>query len=441
VKAQFGNIGGLTFNSVAIPANTYGLFAKGLVALELGESNILKLGKDVGGAGKHGLYVGASDYWYGNGTGKAGFGILEWDSDIAGSGASAFVKAAGWVLNASQLASVGSSGGSDGVFTTTGVKINSGGWISAPNFALGTSVNKIGAHTFDANELKLTVTGDVVQRIGNFTPSDPAPIVSTGTFLTDASFETSTAPTAGTIVTYTTGIWYKVDAYDGVYGTPAAFSFSGTADAGTVSLQLTRGNDGADYGVNMRLFQNCSVSAYQGKTIGVLGSFYAISGAGDTPQLTVEVYFYDSGNTVISQATARVLNVFADTYGSEYVTVQDSASIGTVNKWHRVNMPFLIPDNATTMRVFTNTFRTDGTTNIKSVLFDNFIIQTYKPQVLIGNDGINIYESPLNKVVIRTGETSIRQKGFEFLEFNASNQILVRLPNGKTGTLAVSNIN
>lgn len=64
---------------------------------------------------------------------------------------------AGWNFNATQFSSTNLSGGGNGIFTTAGILINSGGYISAPSFALGTSVSKLAGFTFDT--LKLSIAG------------------------------------------------------------------------------------------------------------------------------------------------------------------------------------------------------------------------------------------------------------------------------------------
>ncbi len=60
---------------------------------------------------------------------------------------------AGWNFNNTQFSSSNLSGGSDGNYTTAGIAINSAGWISAPNFALGNTVSKITDFTFGGGRL------------------------------------------------------------------------------------------------------------------------------------------------------------------------------------------------------------------------------------------------------------------------------------------------
>jgi hypothetical protein len=60
---------------------------------------------------------------------------------------------AGWNFNSSQFSSTNLSGGSDGAFTTSGIALNSSGWLSAPNFALGTVSSKIAGWNFDSEKL------------------------------------------------------------------------------------------------------------------------------------------------------------------------------------------------------------------------------------------------------------------------------------------------
>lgn len=62
-------------------------------------------------------------------------------------------KIAGWNFNSSQFSSTNLSGGSDGAFTTSGIALNSSGWLSAPNFALGTVSSKIAGWNFDSEKL------------------------------------------------------------------------------------------------------------------------------------------------------------------------------------------------------------------------------------------------------------------------------------------------
>lgn len=62
-------------------------------------------------------------------------------------------KIAGWNFNASQFSSTNLSGGGDGTYTTSGIALNSSGWLSAPNFALGTTSSKIAGWNFDSEKL------------------------------------------------------------------------------------------------------------------------------------------------------------------------------------------------------------------------------------------------------------------------------------------------
>jgi hypothetical protein len=284
-----------------------------------------------------------------------------------------------------------------------------------------------------------------VLKIGNFAAADPTPVTSTGTFLTDAGFDANVMPTEGTTGSFSTGIWYYIDAYEGSYDSDAYLSLDDAyIDGGDYSLGFTRGvrTDGVDYyGILYRVFQNADVTAYQSKTLGIAFSAIINSTGAANPQLKFNVYFYDSSDALITSASGQITDVFTDTFGSEYVTVEDNAAYGTTNKWHRGDYPVFVPENAETMRIWFEVFRTDSTVNVNPIFIDTVKVYTYKTQVQLGNDGLNVYESPLNRLVLRTSEVSIRQNGFEFLSFNSSDQILVRLPNGRTGTIAVSNIN
>jgi len=84
----------------------------------------MKFGKGVNGV-NDGIYISSSNYLYSNDTGKI----------------------AGWAFNTAQFSSSTAAGGADGSFTTAGIIINSAGWISAPNFALG-STNRLSSFTF-----------------------------------------------------------------------------------------------------------------------------------------------------------------------------------------------------------------------------------------------------------------------------------------------------
>jgi hypothetical protein len=77
---------------------------------------------------------------------------------------------AGWNFNASQLSSAGATGG-DGTFGS-GITLNSGGWISAPNFVLGTSVSKIAGFGF--NTTTLSASSSASQIIGGIIRTAPA---------------------------------------------------------------------------------------------------------------------------------------------------------------------------------------------------------------------------------------------------------------------------
>lgn len=77
-KVRLGNVRGI--GALDLSSDTWGLYAKDNIFLDFGASNIFKIGKDVGGSGKHGIYIDDNDYWYGNGDFSFGSGVLNGDT-------------------------------------------------------------------------------------------------------------------------------------------------------------------------------------------------------------------------------------------------------------------------------------------------------------------------------------------------------------------------
>ena len=81
VLTRIGELGGIASLSGA------GLYAKDRVYFDFGDADIFQIGKDVGGAGSHGVRIDANNYWYGTGEFKVSNGtqFLELSSgDLTG---------------------------------------------------------------------------------------------------------------------------------------------------------------------------------------------------------------------------------------------------------------------------------------------------------------------------------------------------------------------
>lgn len=88
LTAQLGTIGGWTIADTTLSSSNVTIDSTNK-RITFGASNQLIIGQDVGGVGKHGLYIDANDYIYGDGTFSLGNGSILWNGatlSVTGSG-------------------------------------------------------------------------------------------------------------------------------------------------------------------------------------------------------------------------------------------------------------------------------------------------------------------------------------------------------------------
>lgn len=88
LTAQLGTVGGWTISDTTLSSSNVTIDSTNKRII-FGSSNQLILGQDVGGTGKHGLYIDANDFIYGDGTFSLGNGNITWNGstlNVTGSG-------------------------------------------------------------------------------------------------------------------------------------------------------------------------------------------------------------------------------------------------------------------------------------------------------------------------------------------------------------------
>jgi hypothetical protein len=82
-----------------------------------------------------GIIFGSTGYISGQNFSISSAGTLKLSGSIAANGG--FIG--GWIIDGSSISSVGASGGGDGSFTNSGIKLNKNGWISSEKFFISSS--------------------------------------------------------------------------------------------------------------------------------------------------------------------------------------------------------------------------------------------------------------------------------------------------------------
>jgi len=275
-----------------------GLYAKDRVYFDFGDADIFQIGKDVGGAGSHGVYINTNNYWYGTGDFKVGNGtqFLELTSgDLTGTFGDITFSSDSFTLTAGSM----TIDDTDGISLDANNYWNQDGTFKVSNgtqfleLSAGDLTGAFGTISFDASTFTLTAGSMTIDS------TDGVVIDANNFFKQDGSFSFGGGLLSGTSTTLD------------ISGANASITVS-TFDltAGSMSIDST---DGITIGAN-DFFKQDKTFSFGGGLLSGDASSVSISGSGasidvDTFTLQTTNLTIDSSNELISIGSASPIKL------------------------------------------------------------------------------------------------------------------------------------
>tara|TARA_R100000908_G_scaffold21969_2_gene8897 strand:+ start:28789 stop:34554 length:5766 start_codon:yes stop_codon:yes gene_type:complete len=298
----------------------------------------------------------------------------------------------------------------------------------------GTGTGVFAGMKFDDTEMYVEDgSSNKIVRFGDFTAAQPSSLEVSESLIGNAGFENGSPP----VTTAGTYDWIDANRIDdgGTFNRDSTYEYSG-------SYAVRVDGDGTYY-MNKTAYQDIDVSAYRGETLMIRFRTKWVDQVGGyiQPSCLFSIIYEDEdggfddfdGGFIVSG-----LDVFAGSFlmVQKYVTVP-SGSIGDEDTWHTVEVPFVVKDDASEIRIqFEGYSPQQGSTPIAPLYVDAFETITFKGQVQLGNNGLFAYESPLNYIDMTTGGGKIKSNTIEFIGIKNSNLYCV-LPDGSKAELEI----
>ena len=174
LTAQLGTIGGWTIADTTLSASNVTIDSTNK-RITFGSSNQLIIGQDVGGTGKHGLYIDGNDYIYGDGTFSLGNGSIFWNGStlsVTGSGSftGSITASSGTITGPLQIGEFGylyagasATSGARVVITKDGIAGYSSAASNPQVFILTPSSSSIAGWSINTSTLEKTSNGVTIK--------------------------------------------------------------------------------------------------------------------------------------------------------------------------------------------------------------------------------------------------------------------------------------
>lgn len=174
LTAQLGTIGGWTIADTTLSSSNVTIDSTNK-RITFGASNQLIIGQDVGGTGKHGLYIDANDYIYGDGTFSLGNGSISWNGatlSVTGSGSfsGSITASSGSITGPLQIGEFGylyagasATSGARVVITKDGIAGYSSEVNNPQVFILTPSSSSIAGWSINTSTLEKTASGVTIK--------------------------------------------------------------------------------------------------------------------------------------------------------------------------------------------------------------------------------------------------------------------------------------